>query len=590
MGYNRGMKKMPVSFMASNGNAYYLQKRVPKDLAAEYPRPIIKRYLHTDYAEAKRKLSVELARLEQEFAEKRRWRDTKPLSVLSDREVERLTAIWLHDTLSEDEEIRRDGKGDDEVFAAVKAQVEAAGGVCLWSEEDTRRDGGGLTEREYRQMEQSFAIVGEAEKSALARGRTAIVEFEVDDLLDREGVKLDKDSEAYRRLSFAVLKASVRATELMLKRHQGDPVDTPPAPGRFRVPGMPLEADAEGEPFSVIFERWKLERRPPAKTASDFWAYVRRFIELHGDLRIKAITKAHVVTFKAAMLQYPARPSAKLAKLTVPKLLETIGDDPTIPRLSPRTVRDKALGAIGAILGWGVSNGYRDDNPASGVTVAMAEVQDDPRLPYDIEDLMNIFKFPIFTSGDRPKGGAGEAAKWLPLLGLFTGARLEEMGQCLVADCKEEAGIPYLDLRVIEQGKSLKRNSSRRMIPVHPELIRCGFLAYVAERRKAGDERLFPDLRSERAELTAAWSQWWGRYVRKQGIKDKRKVFHSLRHTFKDACRAAGIEEAVYDALQGHKGASVGRTYGLGYPLPVLAEAMARVRYEGLDLSHLVGS
>lgn len=574
--------------MASNGNAYYLQKRVPKDLASEYPRPTIKRYLCTDYGEAKRKLPVELARLEQEFTEKRRWRDTKPLSVLSDMEVERLTAIWLHDALSEDEDVRRDGKGDDEVFATVKAQVEAAGGTCLWSEEDTRRDGGGLTEREYLQMEQGLAIVDEAERAALARGRTAIVEGEVDDLLDREGVKLEKGAEAYRRLSFAVLKASVRATELMLKRHQGDPVDTPPAPGWFRVPGLLLEADVEGgEPFSVIFERWKLERRPPAKTASDFWAYVRRFIELHGDLRIKAITKPHVVAFKAAMLQYPARPSAKLAKLTVPKLLETIGDDPTVPRLSPRTVRDKALGAIGAILSWGVSNGYRDDNPASGVTVAMGEVQDDPRLPYDIEDLKAIFKFPIFTIGDRPMGGAGEAAKWLPLLGLFTGARLEEMGQCLVADCKEEAGVPFLDLRVIEGGKSLKRNSSRRMVPVHPELIRCGFLAYVEARRKAGDERLFPDLRSERAELTAAWSQWWGRYARKHRIKDKRKVFHSLRHTFKDACRAAGIEEAVYDALQGHRGSSVGRTYGLGYPLPVLAEAMASVRYEGLNLSTL---
>ena len=217
----------------------------------------------------------------------------------------------------------------------------------------------------------------------------------------------------------------------------------------------------------------------------------------------------------------------------------------------------------------------------------MAEVQDDTRLPYDTDDLRRIFQFPIFTNGERPLGGAGEAAKWLPLLGLFTGARLEEMGRCLVTDCKEEAGIPFLDLRVIEGGKSLKRNSSRRMIPIHPELIRCGFLAYVEERRKAGDERLFPKVRSERAEQTAAWSQWWGRYARKHGIKDKRKVFHSLRHTFKDACRAAGIEEALYDALQGHKGSSVGRSYGRGYPLPVLAAAMERVKYEGLDLMSL---
>ncbi|MGA7326889.1 MAG: hypothetical protein WBX25_20965 [Rhodomicrobium sp.] len=43
-----------------------------------------------------------------------------------------------------------------------------------------------------------------------------------------------------------------------------------------------------------------------------------------------------------------------------------------------------------------------------------------------------IFSFPIFTKGERPKGGGGEAAKWLPLLAAFTGARLEELGQALV--------------------------------------------------------------------------------------------------------------------------------------------------------------
>ena len=273
--------------------------------------------------------------------------------MLSDMEVDRLTDIWLHEVLAEDEDIRRDGKGEDEVFAMVKAQVEAASGKVGWSNEEARQSGGGLTEREYVQIEESLAIVSGAEKASLARGRTAIIEDEVDDLLDREGIKLDKQSEAYRRLSYGLLKTSVRATELMLKRHHGEPVNTPPAPGRYRLPGVPLETDAEGDPFSVIFERWKIERRPPAKTASDFWAYVRRFIELHGDLRVKAITKAHVVAFKSAMLQYPTRPSAKLAKLTVPKLLEIMGDDTSIPRLSPRTVNDKALGSYRGHSGMG---------------------------------------------------------------------------------------------------------------------------------------------------------------------------------------------------------------------------------------------
>ena len=40
-------------------------------------------------------------------------------------------------------------------------------------------------------------------------------------------------------------------------------------------------------------------------------------------------------------------------------------------------------------------------------------------------------------------------------------------------------------------------------------------------------------------------------------------------------------------SLTGHTTASVGRKYGDGVPLEVLAEAVAKVNYKGLDLSHL---
>jgi len=87
--------------------------------------------------------------------------------------------------------------------------------------------------------------------------------------------------------------------------------------------------------------------------------------------------------------------------------------------------------------------------------------------------------------------------------------------------------------------------------------------------------------------MTGNWSKWWSRYTDYLGITDPRKVFHSLRHSFKDACRAARIEEELHDALTGHTSASVGRKYGNGVPLEVLAEAVAKVSHKGLDLSHL---
>lgn len=158
-----------------------------------------------------------------------------------------------------------------------------------------------------------------------------------------------------------------------------------------------------------------------------------------------------------------------------------------------------------------------------------------------------------------------------------------------MTDVKHESGVWYLDINTLDEGKSLKTKSARRL---HPELIRCGFLRYVEGLPKDGRERsanarLWPELKPDsKGKLTGNWSKWWGRYARQEaGITDQRKVFHSCRHAFKDATRAAGIEEAVSDALTGHSGGGVGRTYGRGYPIEKLAEAVERIRYPGLDLS-----
>ena len=85
-------------------------------------------------------------------------------------------------------------------------------------------------------------------------------------------------------------------------------------------------------------------------------------------------------------------------------------------------------------------------------------------------------------------------------MALFGGARLEELGQLLVADVRCRDGVDYLivtDLPDEEEiadrtGKSVKSEAGRRRIPIHPELKRLGFLAFVARRRAAGGLRRLP--------------------------------------------------------------------------------------------------
>jgi integrase len=70
-------------------------------------------------------------------------------------------------------------------------------------------------------------------------------------------------------------------------------------------------------------------------------------------------------------------------------------------------------------------------------------------------------------------------------------------------------------------------------------------------------------------------------------------VFHSFRHGFKDALRAAEVNEDVNDALTGHSGSNpVARGYGWKdmvrrFTFPTLAAAVEKVEYPGLDLAAL---
>jgi integrase len=70
------------------------------------------------------------------------------------------------------------------------------------------------------------------------------------------------------------------------------------------------------------------------------------------------------------------------------------------------------------------------------------------------------------------------------------------------------------------------------------------------------------------------------RWLRKDaGITDPRLVFHSIRHTVKDRLRAARVPEAEQRALLGHAGQGVADSYGLGFPLNVLRDAVNRIGY-----------
>jgi integrase len=237
-----------------------------------------------------------------------------------------------------------------------------------------------------------------------------------------------------------------------------------------------------------------------------------------------------------------------------------------------------------------------DDIPWADPFAKMRLPEEAPeRDAFDIHELQTLFASPVFNKGERPAPGRGEAAFWLPLLSLYTGARQSELAMLTVNDVRKVDGtnvFQFVEDKAV--GKTLKTRSSIRTVPVHPQLVKLGWLIYLDLVRRSGDERswLFPQVAPNVPGGRSAWSKWFNRMLRDIGITDRRKVFHSFRHTFKDALRTARVGEDVNDALTGHSNSSVGRGYGAKetvrrFGMPTLKDAVARVTYKGLNLTNV---
>jgi integrase len=326
---------------------------------------------------------------------------------------------------------------------------------------------------------------------------------------------------------------------------------------------------------------------------------VQRFIELHGDLRLAHIKRSHVREFREALQTVPLHRKGTLQRAKLPVLIEWSRAHPDAKRIGHATV-NKLLGGVQAVTVWGRLNGLiPEDVPWSDPFTRMRLDEEEPsREPWDTGELQVLFTSEVFFGGSRPKGGRGEAAYWLPILALYTGARLGELAPLSADDIRRDdaTGVTFIDIAEDEaRGARLKTQSSRRVVPLHPELEKLGFLRLVEERRTTDGPTaaLFPLLtRGPRGGYADQWSKWFGRYIRGIGIANPDRVFHSFRHSFKDALRAAGVSEDINDALTGHSGGGVGRSYGAKsvvrrFGLQLLAAETAKATYPGLDLSHL---
>jgi integrase len=238
---------------------------------------------------------------------------------------------------------------------------------------------------------------------------------------------------------------------------------------------------------------------------------------------------------------------------------------------------------------------FLDKVPGANVKVAGLKkiIPGEQRDPYTPKQLVEVFKSPIYTGQEsetcRHKPGSlliRDGYYWVPLIALFSGMRLGEILQLMKSDVKEENAVWYFDVSKGE-GKSLKTASSKRRVPIHRTLLDLGLVDHVKSGQASG--RIFPEIKKGADGYHSHhFSKWWGRYAKQIGFKSPRTAFHSFRHNFADALRAADLPEYINKALVGHADKSVHGHYGGGAVLSQLKAAIDKVSYAGAGLSLLI--
>lgn len=129
----------------------------------------------------------------------------------------------------------------------------------------------------------------------------------------------------------------------------------------------------------------------------------------------------------------------------------------------------------------------------------------DKRANWSKQEVARLLSAPVWTGAagidDRLKPGPEiihDAWYWLPLMLPLYGGRSSELVGLALSEVHEADAIPYFLIEYTED-RPLKNVQSIRKLPIHPELIRLGFIEYVAQIREAGCAMLFPEMHSPEA-------------------------------------------------------------------------------------------
>jgi integrase len=223
------------------------------------------------------------------------------------------------------------------------------------------------------------------------------------------------------------------------------------------------------------------------------------FILLIGDIHLSDVRKVHAYQYADWMV------AKGLANKTIKS---------NISRISGMLTKAEQRGLI-------------DPNPFTNLKLADYGRASIPWSPFEPDEMTKIFAQDM-----------REQERLILTILATTGARLDEIALLEWSQVKVDFGITFLDLRDSKRAKNIQ---SRRIIPIHSKVA-----PLLAAR---GEGRVFDYPLDENGKAQNAAGKRLAPLI-DNVTEDPLKVIHSLRGTFKDMLKNAGVTAEMTDQLE----------------------------------------
>lgn len=469
------------------------------------------------------------------------------------------------------------------------------------------------------------------------KGTTEHLAKEVDKILKDKDLKLDKKNYEYKGLisrwtDLQVIRESWKRDLLKGVRRKDDeyleeleekwklklfgksndkeipePIEVFSSPcSLMDFPSLPIEPPYKVDSpffcdmFPKHIERMRYNKRRERTIGETIETY-KDVIELLGNKPIGEYTKIDGRDFRNSLLKIPKNRKRvkKYRDKTLKEIMEL--DIPPSDKMSFDN-QTKLISRMTSCWNFFVDEypEYVSENVFKSQSIRVNPVKrKDRRGEFTEDDLHLIFNPKTYLPAifENPLSRIKYPYYFIPIIGVFTGCRLEEICMMRVKDIVKMNGVWVYHIREDgEYGKEetkVKNPYSERTIPLHPVLIdTLGFIKYVKKMDKIGNDRVFHELTKIG---TGRFQQNVGkffnnRYLKKIGLKDGvRKVsFHSFRHSVETHLTNQNINPRFIDYLQGHSSKDTGgNIYMKGIkPEVLLKECVSKMDW-GVDWEKL---